>query len=436
MLNPGDFVKENPLFFLVLSLILLVVCAILGFLHFIFRRKLNRLAQYAKKMASGKEVSTLHESTQPFRNLARDIEIMASTLDDRIQMAREQKKRLFAILESMAEGVLAVDTEQKVLLTNSALERSFSFEKSFAEGRYFWEIFRDADINYMIEKTLKRHVVARKEHTVLLSDSVFEIQVSPVVTEGEFLGAVAVFHDITILKEFERLRTEFVANVSHELKTPLTSILGFVETLKEGGINDPENRMKFLQIIETQSKKLHTLIEDLLLLSKIESGKEPLPLEEVNVEKLFEKMAEIFSPILKEKNIQLQVVPPPKAVKILVESNSIERALSNLIDNALKYNVPNGRVTLQVHDQAQGVALEVRDTGIGISLVDLGRVFERFYRADKSRSRQSGGTGLGLSIAKHIVERHGGKIEVQSMQGKGSIFTIFLPANKDFSTRE
>lgn len=435
-MNPGDFVKENPLFFLVLSLILLVVCAILGFLHFIFRRKLNRLAQYAKKMASGKEVSTLHESTQPFRNLARDIEIMASTLDDRIQMAREQKKRLFAILESMAEGVLAVDTEQKVLLTNSALERSFSFEKSFAEGRYFWEIFRDADINYMIEKTLKRHVVARKEHTVLLSDSVFEIQVSPVVTEGEFLGAVAVFHDITILKEFERLRTEFVANVSHELKTPLTSILGFVETLKEGGINDPENRMKFLQIIETQSKKLHTLIEDLLLLSKIESGKEPLPLEEVNVEKLFEKMAEIFSPILKEKNIQLQVVPPPKAVKILVESNSIERALSNLIDNALKYNVPNGRVTLQVHDQAQGVALEVRDTGIGISLVDLGRVFERFYRADKSRSRQSGGTGLGLSIAKHIVERHGGKIEVQSMQGKGSIFTIFLPANKDFSTRE
>ena len=413
----------------VFSIILFVVCVILFFLHLNFRKKLNRLEQYAKKMTLGKEVSTHHEPAQPFRNLARDIETLASTLGERVQTAREEKKRLFAILESMTEGVLAVDTEQKVLFTNSALEKSFGLEKSSVQGRYFWEIFRDADINEMIEKGLSGQVVARKEHAALLSDFVFEIQVSPVFAAGEFLGVVAVFRDITLLKEFERLRTEFVANVSHELKTPLTSILGFVETLKEGGIDDAENRMKFLQVIETQSKKLHALIEDLLLLSKIESAKEPLLLEEVDVEKLFEKMKDIFLPILKEKNIQMQIVSPAKAVCVYAEASSLERALSNLVDNALKYNRPNGLVTLQAQDEAKGIVLEVRDTGAGISPADLPRVFERFYRADKSRSRESGGTGLGLSIAKHIVERHGGRIEVQSTPGKGSTFSIVLTSH-------
>jgi two-component system phosphate regulon sensor histidine kinase PhoR len=409
------------------SLVLLTACLVLTFLYFTFRRKLGRLEQYAKKMASGKEVSMHYEAAQPFRNLARDIETLASTLGERVQTASEEKKRLFAILESMTEGVLAVDTEQKVLFTNSALEKSFGLEKSSAQGRYFWEIFRDADINEMIEKGLGGRAVARKEHAALLTDSVFEIEVSPVSAAGEFLGVVAVFRDITLLKEFERLRTEFVANVSHELKTPLTSILGFVETLKEGGIDDPENRMKFLQIIETQSKKLHALIEDLLLLSKIESAKEPLRLEEVDVERLFEKMKDVFLPILKEKNIQMQMVSPAKTVRVNAEASSLERALSNLIDNALKYNRSNGLVTLQALDGAKSVVLEVRDTGIGIEPEDLARVFERFYRADKSRSRESGGTGLGLSIAKHIVERHGGRIEVQSTPGKGSTFSIVLP---------
>jgi two-component system phosphate regulon sensor histidine kinase PhoR len=372
-------------------------------------------------------MSPFHQPTRLFRDMARDIEAMAARLDERVQMALEEKKRLFAILESMSEGVLAVDTEQKVLFTNSALEHAFGFEKSSGEGRHFWEIFRDVDINEMIEKGLKHHAVTRKEHPALLSDRVFEIQISPVFGAGEFLGVVAVFHDITLMKEFERLRMEFVANVSHELKTPLTSILGFVETLKEGGIEDPENRMKFLQIIETQSKKLHALIQDLLLLSKIESAKGPLRLEEVNVERLFEKIKEIFSPILKEKNIQLEVIPSPGAIRIQAESNSIERAFSNLLDNAIKYNCSNGRVTLKAQEDERRVVLEVHDTGVGISPVDLPRIFERFYRVDKSRARESGGTGLGLSIAKHIVERHGGKIEVQSVQGKGSVFSIILP---------
>ncbi len=407
--------------------VLAVALAALVFLHLSFRQKLSRLADYARKMASGKEVTTHFEPAQPFRSVSRDIELMAATLGERAQEAGEEKKRLFAILESMTEGVLAVDVQEKVLFTNSALEKAFAFEKRSVEGKYFWEIFRDADINEMLEGGLTRRVIARKEHAALLSELVFEIQVSPVWVAGEFLGVVAVFHDITLLKEFERLRTEFVANVSHELKTPLTSILGFVETLKEGGIDDSENRMKFLQIIETQSKALHTLIENLLLLSRIESAKEPLKLEPVDVEELFGRMSEMFGPMLKEKGVQLKVAPPAKALRLNAEVASLERALSNLIDNALKYNRPNGRVTLAAHEADGRVTIEVRDTGIGIPPAELARVFERFYRVDKSRSRESGGTGLGLSIAKHLVERHGGRIEVQSTSDKGSTFSIVLP---------
>jgi two-component system phosphate regulon sensor histidine kinase PhoR len=314
------------------------------------------------------------------------------------------------------------------LLVNPALEKHFGLKRSAAEGSYFWECFRDADINRMFEKGLQARVVAKEEHAVSLSPSVFEIQVSPVFSKGEFLGVVAVFRDITLLKEFERLRTEFVANVSHELKTPLTSILGFVETLKEGGMDDRDNRLKFLQIIEDQSMKLYALIEDLLLLSKMESAAEPLRLEEVSVEKLFDKMKETFSPLLKEKRIQWKTVTPDKPLKIHAEAASLERALSNLIDNALKYNRPDGQVTLEASSRHAEAVLQVGDSGPGISPTDLPRIFERFYRSEKSRSRESGGTGLGLSIAKHIVERHGGRIEVRSAPGRGSVFSIILPS--------
>ena len=413
----------------------LALTVFLAILFFNSRRRLDRLSLFARKISEGKKIPSLHEMSEPFRSIVKNIETLAATLEERVQAAREEKKRLSAILESMAEGVAVVDTEQKVLLVNAALEKYFGLRRDAVEGRYFWETFRDIDINQMIEKGLRDCAMDRKEHSAPLSRSVFEIQVSPVFSAGEFLGVVTVFRDVTMLKEFERLRTEFVANVSHELKTPLTSILGFVETLKEGGMDDPENRGKFLQIIEDQSKKLHVLIEDLLLLSKIESAAKPPRLEEVDIEKMFRKMEETFLPLLKENNIQFHVVTSPKAHTVQAEPASLERALSNLIDNALKYNRPNGRVTLQSSKENGNTMLEVRDTGIGIAAADLPRVFERFYRVDKSRSRESppgrpagGGAGLGLSIAKHIVERHGGRIEVRSTPGQGSTFSIILPS--------
>ena len=346
---------------------------------------------------------------------------------NKLQHTEEEKDRIFAILGSLSEGVMIVDADQKVVLVNEAFLRSFGLKKESVEGRYFWETFRDADLNQSLENCLKERTGLKKEHAVPLSTTIFEMQISPVFSGTEFLGVAAVFHDVTKLKELERMRSEFVANVSHELKTPLTSILGFVETLKDGAIDDPVHRLKFLQIIEDQSKKLQLLIEDLLLLSKMESGKGVLRRESVDLEKLLEKMLEIFSSTLKEKKIKVERKIAPSPFCFEADTVLLERALLNLIDNAIKYNRPGGSLSVHASQKDGQVFIKIADTGIGIASSDIPRIFERFYRAEKSRSRESGGTGLGLSIAKHIVERHGGRLEVQSELQKGSVFSFHLP---------
>jgi len=397
-------------------------------MFFSARKKVAEIAGIARALVRGQETIPPYPITEePYRSLLEDIQTLAARLDEGSQSAVQERNRILAILESMTEGVLVVDIQQKILLLNSALASAFGFDKRSAQGRFSWEMFRDPDINEMIKSALGDKRAVRHEHEALLSDLVFEIQVSPVFAQSDFLGVVAVFRDITSLKQFDRLRSEFVANVSHELKTPLTSILGFVETLKEGALEDREHSLKFLDIIEEQSKKLHLMIEDLLLLSRMESSKEPLKLGPVRLSSMMEKIEQVFIPLMKENRIGFSMEVVPSDLSLTAESSSLERALSNLIDNAVKYNRREGTVSVAARRFGQGVTISVSDTGPGIVPQDLGRIFERFYRADKSRSRESGGSGLGLSITKHIVERHGGRIEVESILGQGSTFTIVLP---------
>ncbi len=397
-------------------------------MFFSARKKVAEIAGIARALVRGQETIPPYPITEePYRSLLEDIQTLAARLDEGSQSAVQERNRILAILESMTEGVLVVDIQQKILLLNSALASAFGFDKRSAQGRFSWEMFRDPDINEMIKSALGDKRAVRHEHEALLSDLVFEIQVSPVFAQSDFLGVVAVFRDITSLKQFDRLRSEFVANVSHELKTPLTSILGFVETLKEGALEDREHSLKFLDIIEEQSKKLHLMIEDLLLLSRMESSKEPLKLGPVRLSSMMEKIEQVFIPLMKENRIGFSMEVVPSDLSLTAESSSLERALSNLIDNAVKYNLREGTVSVAARRFGQGVTISVSDTGPGIVPQDLGRIFERFYRADKSRSRESGGSGLGLSITKHIVERHGGRIEVESILGQGSTFTIVLP---------
>jgi two-component system phosphate regulon sensor histidine kinase PhoR len=321
-----------------------------------------------------------------------------------------------------------------VLVLNPALARSLGIEKRQAEGSHFWELIRDAGLNDAIGSVLSTRRPVRMEHTILLSDATFEIRISPVFEGADFLGAVAVFHDVTRLKELEKSRSEFVANVSHELKTPLTSILGFIETLKEGAIDDADNRMKFLGIIQDHSMKLHRLIEDLLVLSRIESGSRAFEVRVVNLGALLDETLGLFAQALRAKGVSVERQFEAEPFLFKADPQAMEDVLSNLVDNAIKYNEAGGKITVKASRHDGAVRIEVRDTGIGIPEAELPRVFERFYRVDKSRSRESGGSGLGLSIVKHLVERHGGRVEALRLAPKGTAFVVTLPASAPASS--
>ena len=365
---------------------------------------------------------TIKNSRQNFSGTSEKI----VTLQNELEIAHGEAKRVTAIVESMVEGVVVINNNQKILLINSVLSRAFDLRREDAEGRSFWEVFRDPRINEMIAKSLKDRYALTLEHSILLSNSTFQIQVSPVFKESEFLGVTAVFHDVTKLKELEKIRSDFVANVSHELKTPLTSIIGSVETLKAGAADHAQDRSRFLDVIEEHSQNLNRLIEDLLSLSKIESTKEDAVKERTDIVKLVKKIRGVFQRNMESKKIRFDL-RPDKSVFVSIEPLSMEQAISNLIDNAVKYSEFGGQISVEVLEDAGHVRFVVKDTGIGIPEADLPRIFERFYRVDKSRSRESGGTGLGLSIVKHIVEKHNGQIQVQSQLHKGSAFTITLP---------
>jgi len=240
-------------------------------------------------------------------------------------------------------------------------------------------------------------------------------------------GAVLVLHDVTELRRLENLRREFVSNVSHELKTPLTTIQAYTETLLDGAINDPENNRKFLERIDEQAERLHKLILDLLSLARIEAAEDAYELLPVPVANTVQVCVDEYLPVAESKGVELQVQPPSEALVVWADDEGLLTVLNNLLDNAIKYTPSGGSVSIRWHVEGRRTVLEVEDTGIGIPKQHQSRVFERFFRVDKARSRELGGTGLGLAIVKHWVQVFGGTVEVASELGRGSLFTIRLP---------
>ena len=253
------------------------------------------------------------------------------------------------------------------------------------------------------------------------------LYVSPMKQDDVVVGAVALVEDITELRRLEQVRTDFAANVSHELKTPLTSIKGFVETLQAGAINQPEMAQKFLNIIMMEADRLTRLINDILSISKLESGDDQVTNERIRLDKMASDVVDMLSIHAKEKEITLHTSIDPDPVVIWGNPDRVEQMLINLVDNGIKYNKPGGSVTVKVFDNEKNVNLLVSDTGIGIAEEHIPRLFERFYRVDKGRSRSMGGTGLGLAIVKHIVMSMNGLIEVHSKLGEGTEFLVTLP---------
>ncbi|RDV83564.1 two-component system histidine kinase PnpS [Ammonifex thiophilus] len=339
------------------------------------------------------------------------------------ELTRE-KEQLEAILSGLSEAVLALDHEGRVLLANQAVKELFGIAPEEARGKTVLEVARDYRLEELVGRVRDTGVSAEQELTFLFPQPrIFAVRASPLPPDK----VVVVLREVTHERRLERMRREFVANVSHELRTPLTAIKGFVEALEDGALEDRETAQEFLQIIASETERLIRLVEDLLRLSRLESRQTFLRRQEVDLTELIGNIAPVWRRQAEKKGLIFEIDLPPGLPPVPGDPELLTQVFVNLIDNALKYT-PAGKVRIRGEHQPGWVRIEVEDTGIGIPQDCLPRVFERFFRVDRARSRASGGTGLGLSIVKHIVELHGGKVGVESELGKGSRFWVYLPS--------
>jgi len=327
----------------------------------------------------------------------------------------------------MVEGVAVISPDERLLFSNQAFSQILGLDSAIREGQRLVEVTRQADLLALAKQVLVQRKSAHSEVTMgTVRPRSFAVTVVPIRAGGSE-GAVMVLHDISGLKRLERVRQDFVANVSHEFKTPLTAIQGFAETLLAGALEDQENRHRFLEIIRAHASRLARLTDDLLKLSLIEGGKLDLQFQPVAVTELIDSCLETTRLKAQQKRLILEVVCPTGLPPARGDAHRLQEVLQNLLDNAVQYTPAGGRIVVQARAGEQELVITVADTGIGIPQADQERIFERFYRVDVARSREAGGTGLGLAIAKHIVEAHGGRIWVESTVGQGSDFHFSIP---------
>jgi len=360
--------------------------------------------------------------------LARSLEGMVKRLGGLLENAKVESAQREAILATMVEGVLAVDEKLRITFLNGSFARAVGLQGPIADRTPLPEVVRDPDLSELLSEVLEDGSSHDRRLVMLLAgeERIFEAQAAPLHSPSD-RGAIAVLYDITHLERLERVRRDFVANVSHELRTPLTAIRGYAETLLEGGLEDVANSRRFAEIIKAHAIRLGNITSDLLTLSELESGRAGAIPERISIEAVVDSSLRTVSSAALLAGVRL-VRGPVDEADVLGNRTHLEQVTVNLLDNGVKFNRPAGEVRIETHRAGDRVNIVVEDTGIGIPSEHLARIFERFYRVDKARSREVGGTGLGLSIVKHIVERMSGTVTVESNLGHGSKFTVSLPA--------
>lgn len=391
-------------------------------------RPVNRMIQVSRKFSEGDfSRRVLQTSKDEIGQLAVTLNSMAQGLEDKVREIKAQNQKLAAIFNSMIEGIIVADNSSRIISVNPTIEKIFNVSKKEVEGKIFLEAIRNNDISEVISSVLKNgRLLSVEINLVLPVRKIFEVNAAPIFDNSAVNGCLVVIHDITEIRKLETMRRDFVANVSHELKTPLTSIKGFVETLLEGALDDKENNRNFLKIIQDHTERLKAKVEDLLSLSHLESKEIVLNKKRFNLKQQLEEVISGFKSQLEKMNVEIKN-DLPVSIMVDVDKDRIEQVFTNLIDNAIKFNKEKGAIRIYAQELNGKIKVFVEDSGIGISEKDIPRIFERFYRVDKARSRELGGTGLGLSIVKHIVELHGGSVGVESTEGFGSKFWFILP---------
>jgi|Deesub1362B_J571_1020462.scaffolds.fasta_scaffold00036_77 two-component system phosphate regulon sensor histidine kinase PhoR len=414
-------------FFLIIILLITLVCVVYRSVYLV--QGLREIEELIRAFLKGDLRKRLYlERKDSVADIARLLNALAEVYENKIFEANLQRERLFSILRSLPDAIALVGNDEKIEVINPAFESFVGLEKESILGRRLNELIRAPEVFNSIDKVTKTKNLQRAEIYRDDQQRYYETIVCPVQQEGWnplVPAMVVIFRDITEIKKTDEMRREFVANVSHELKTPITTIKGYTETLLDGALDNREDAMEFLQTILGHTERMERLIRDLISLSRIESGAMRLQKQNVLLRRLIEEVCETFRDVAKRKGLyfRYEVLPPDLTVK--ADYLRLSQILHNLIDNAIKFTEKGG-VVVQAEQREETVLLNVIDTGIGIPARAIPRLGERFFRVDPSRSRALGGTGLGLAIVKHLIKAHGWQMEFVSEEGRGTVVKIMI----------
>jgi len=418
-------IKSYLFFFVILAFITII----LGWrLTYSIVKPLETVTETAEKISEGDLTQRIpvRKYNSEIEKLARMFNYMADELEDKVTEISQEKNRIEAILESMVDGVIAVDKDGEITLINPAASRIFNIEAEKIEGKDLLTTLFSHRIEMYLQrafdtkKSIKREIKYKNPEQKIIQATFIPL----LDEEDKITGGVIVLTDITELRKLETVRNDFVANVSHELRTPLTSIVGYLDTLLESDVEDPEIRNKFLKIIKEEADRLSILIKDLLNLSEIESH--TFDLKPGSFKNVLNKVIKLMEKNAEKKEIELQFEIADDLSPVYMVREQIKQVLINLFDNAIKYTPRAGKIKITVRQIDDKVYFSIKDNGMGIPQADQERIFERFYRVDKARSRAFGGTGIGLSIVRNIIKQHGSEIQVKSREGEGSEFYFYL----------
>ena len=413
-------------------LIILVLSFLIAFIFFSrLTSPIQEMEQFTKRLREGEDPGTLMiDSSDEMGRLARNINYMVMELQERVWSANEERGKLEAAFDSMTDGVLVLDSQDKIEASNNAFKDIFGIRYGDIIGKTPLEALRNVELQNALDRfketgiPVSQEVILENVNHIILDVNVSPIQGSP----KDEKKIMIVFHDVTRLKKLEKMRVDFVANITHEIKTPLTAILGFIETLQEGAIEEKETAGKFLQTIYRHAGRLNRLVEDLLTISDIELGEKEFFFESVSLSGVVENVLPVIESKIMEKRLTFDNDIPDGLPSVKADRDRLAQILLNVLDNAVKFTPESGKISITASDDKKGyVIVSISDTGIGVPEDEIPRLGERFYRVDKARSRELGGTGLGLSIVKHLMIAHKGRIEIESHLGRGTTVSLSFP---------
>jgi len=425
--------EDEKIVWITLSLLFIVAAVISTTIVYriikIHALPIDNITQTALELAKGNYRARAYESgSNGTKQLSSTINVLARNLQEITAVREMEQERLKTLIENMGSALIMIDRQGRISLFNKRFMNEFELSKEDIQGNLYKNIKIPDLLEKFIENIFMTETPARDqlEFTVGITQKHVDVYGAPVLGEHErWLGIVLVLQDISELKRLEQIRKDFVANVSHELRTPVTSIKGFSETLLDGAYQDESTLLSFLEIIQKESNRLQMLIKDLLDLSKVEQTGFRVDVQPTDMNAVIERAAEMVKPRVDEKSIHLKI--KSESLIVMGDGNRLIQVMMNLLINAITYSAADTTIEVWLYKADGKAVIEVKDEGMGIEASEIGRLFERFYRVDRDRSRNSGGTGLGLSIVKHLIEAHHGKVEVASEVGTGTTFTIYLP---------